>query len=138
MDYFKITLVVFLFVSSFLYAQKGRKNFSAQPDSSKIKLKLEEPVFPNFELRTPKLILPFLLKEISIFPNPNTVLYRSFSQSYSNFEQHDKLASARKNISKFLMLKYNSIPNYDLGKFGKYLGISKKAFAIILGIISLL
>lgn len=50
----------------------------------------------------------------------------------------DDFELSRKKLSKFLKAKYDEIPNYDLGKFGQYLGISKKIFAIILGILSLL
>ena len=138
MNYFKITLVVFLFVTGFLHTQKRKSNFSAQPDLSKIKLKLKGTVLPDNELQHQKIMVPFQLKRNNILLNSNIYLYPGLFQTYNSFKQHDKLASAKNSISEFLILKYNDIPKYDLGKFGVYLGISKKVFAIILGIISLL
>ena len=62
MNYFKITLVVFLFVTGFLHTQERKSNFSAQPDLSKIKLKLKGTVLPDNELQHQKIMVPFQLK----------------------------------------------------------------------------
>ena len=44
----------------------------------------------------------------------------------------------KESLRNSLALEYKKRLKYDLGDFGKYLGISKQIFAIILGIISLL
>lgn len=138
MNLFKITVIVFLFISEILYAQRSKNSFPVLPDSSKIRLKLEGTILPNKEFQHLKIIVPSRKSRNNIFLIPNLDLNSDLTLTLNSFAQKDKLASAKNNISKFLMLKYNSIPNYDLGKFGVYLGISKKVFAIILGIISLL
>ncbi len=135
MNIFKIIIIVFLFTSGLLYSQKDINQNSKKTGKPEIGLKLKGTVLPGSEFKTPKLILPFLFKNNSIFPNPNTFLYQNFPQT---LKRQSDLAFAKNNISKFLLLKYSGIPNYDLGKFGEYLGISKNIFTIILAIISML
>jgi len=50
----------------------------------------------------------------------------------------DKLASFKNSWTRLMELEYKESTKYDLGKVGKYLGISKKVFAIVLAILSLL
>ncbi len=66
----------------------------------------------------------------------NTLQYPELN-SYNKKREGDFEFSKRK-LKEFLKRKYEEIPNYNLGKFGQYLGIGKKIFAVILGILSLL
>ena len=50
----------------------------------------------------------------------------------------DRFNLFKESLYKSLALEYKKRPDYELGEFGKYLGISRSIFAIILGIISLL
>ena len=59
----------------------------------------------------------------------------NFSTDYSLL--NSKLWSFKKNITSYLKLIYEEIPNYDFRVVGEYLGIAKKIFVIILAILSL-
>jgi hypothetical protein len=50
----------------------------------------------------------------------------------------DRFNLFKESLRNSLALEYKKRQKYDLGDFGKYLGISQQIFAIILGIISLL
>ena len=50
----------------------------------------------------------------------------------------DRFNLFKESLLNSLALEYKERQKYDLGDFGRYLGISKQIFAIILGIISLL
>ena len=50
----------------------------------------------------------------------------------------DDLESYKKSVNILMALGYENYTKYDLGELGKYLGISQKLMAIILGILTLL
>ena len=50
----------------------------------------------------------------------------------------DELESYKKSLNILMALGYENYTKYDLGEIGKYLGISQKLMAIILGILTLL
>lgn len=75
-------------------------------------------------------VLNWKLLELEL--SQNLYFNNNYNKKFDDFEY------SKKKLQKFLALKYKEIPNYDLGKFGQYLGIIKKIFAMILGIISLL
>ncbi len=81
---------------------------------------------PDFNLIRNKLTYSILYQR-SFFPllnkSPSTI---------------DRFKLFKESLRNSLVLEYKKRQKYDLGDFGRYLGISKQIFAIILGIISLL
>jgi hypothetical protein len=81
---------------------------------------------PDFNLIRNKLTYSMLYQR-SFFPprnkSPGTI---------------DRFNLFKESLRNTLALEYKKRLKYDLGEFGRYLGISKQIFAIILGIISLL
>ncbi len=69
-----------------------------------------------------------------------SILYqRSLLPSLNNQTNSiDQFDSFKESLYNALALEYKRRQRYDLGEFGKYLGISRNLLAIILGIISLL
>ena len=69
-----------------------------------------------------------------------SILYqRSLLPSLNNQTNSiDQFDSFKESLYNALALEYKKRQRYDLGEFGKYLGISRNLLAIILGIISLL
>jgi hypothetical protein len=81
---------------------------------------------PDFNLIRDKLTSSILYQR-SLFP--------TLHKSPSTINRFDLFKESLRNS---LALEYKKRPNYDLGEFGRYLGISQSIFAIILVIISLL
>ncbi len=91
---------------------------------------------------------PFLQKE-NLLPKENYLLYYNPEIYYELNTQpgtkflsgnlsltNDALYYYKKNLTKLLTIRYAEYNKYDLGVICRYLGLSKKAFAIILAVLS--
>ncbi len=92
---------------------------------------------------------PFLQKE-NLSPEDNFLLYYNPKIYFELNTQmstmllsrnlrltNDPLYYYKKNMTRLLTLRYADYNKYDLGIIGRYLGLSRKAFAIILAILSI-
>jgi len=96
---------------------------------------------PQFFYNNDSKIFTLYKPDFNLLRNKLTysILYqRSFFPPNKSPGIVDRFNSFKESLRESLTLEYKKRQRYDLGEFGKYLGISKQIFAIILGIISLL
>lgn len=132
------------------FAQIKGKIDSTKIDTTKHKINNEKEYFNNSDLfksntflhknnlpKSKSAGLIYLLKNNNlIYSNPYLYFGLIPGESRGNFT--DRFAESKKYLFKLLELGYKDQTKYNLGKFGRYLGISKNVLAIILGIISLI
>ena len=131
MIYWKVlTLVIFLTVTQSI-AQNENSISDAKTDTVKYKTGTDKEYFQhsdsvNYDYQINKDFqkLNFVLPSLNSF---DIIHVRT-----------DKLASFKNSWARLMELEYEESTKYDLGKVGKYLGISQKVFAIVLAVLSLL
>ncbi len=137
---FFIAVIFLLFVPSCFGQTKHKTNFKGKDSTA-------ASTIINFEKQNYE--FPFLQKE-NLLPEDNFLLYYNPKIYFELNTQlsamllsrnlrliNDALYYYKKNMTKLLALRYADYNKYDLGIIGRYLGLSKKAFAIILAILSL-
>ncbi len=134
-----IASLIFLLTAAVCYAQKTQQNFTTKKDSVHDMTKLY-----NDELNNNLNQLMFFNKNFSlIFHNYFTAGASSgLPKSWANLKDikviADPLANVKKNLSGFLSLQFNSLPNYNLGLAGKYITYLKNAAALYIALLSIL
>ncbi len=149
----KNIFVCLIIISTFShtgFAQTKGRTDSMKIDTTKQKIKNKKEYFNNSDLfksndslyknnlQKPKSAGSiYLLKGNNlIYSNPYLNSGLIAGENSVNFT--DRFAESKKYLFKLLELGYKNQIRYNLGKFGRYLGISKNVLAIILGIISLI
>ena len=116
-NYYKIVFVFILLTTPLCYAQEANKKGAAKSDTVQNIFKLQNEILNSY-LRQKK-----YFNESYPLLNPGLDL----SQLQSDFNRPgaylvpDPLADFKKNLNKFLALKYSALPNYDMGVFTKFL-----------------
>ena len=141
MEKLSYILVVFLLFTINCAGQNKHKTDNIRKDSTSV---LSNYKFKNFNQE-----FPFMQKQ-NFLPKDNFLLYYDPRIYYSintqsNFVyfnrdfrlSNDPLYYYKNNLTQLLAIRYADYNKYDIGIIGGYLGMSRKAFAIILAILSI-
>ena len=141
MEKLSYILVVFLLFTINCVGQNKHKKDNIRMDSTSV---LSNNKFKNYNQE-----FPFMQKQ-NLLPKDNFLLYYDPRIYYkintqSNFVyfnrdfrlSNDPLYYYKNNLTQLLAIRYADYNKYDIGIIGGYLGMSRKAFAIILAILSI-
>jgi|GEM_PF-4305597 len=134
-----ITVVSLLF-TLYCFCQDRRDASFIKKDTVKV---TEPPKNINENYLHEFLLRQNLFRRSSFFQYYNPKIYNElkgeagiYLQRHYLLIKEDPLCYYKNYLTKFLSLQYMGFNKYDLGMVGSYLGMSKKAFAIILAILS--
>lgn len=125
---YEIAVIFFIVVES-SYSQSLEQTDTTKTDSVTNEFKSDLENSDSIHLYQPICLLRFHLYK--------NQLTNSYSQKFNEAKFDDEFLYFRDSFLKSLQAAYKDQMKYDLGEFGKYLGVSKKLFAIILAILSL-
>jgi len=127
----KVIILIILLIAVQTFAQKGNDFSDAKTDTVKYKIGIDKEYLQhsdsiNYDYQVNKDFqkLDFVIPKLNSFDKIQI--------------SSDKLASFKNSWARLMELEYQESTKYDLGEVGKYLGISKNVFAIVLAILSLL
>jgi len=127
----KVITIIILIIATQTFAQKGNNISDAKTDTLKHKIGTDKEYLQNsdsinydYQFNKDFQKLDFVIPKLN---SSNKIQISS-----------DKLASFKNSWTRLMELEYKESTKYDLGEVGKYLGISKNVFAIVLAILSLL
>ncbi len=131
---------VFILFTISGFAQKKNEKMFKRRDSTAVQSNNFENHFHEFNY----------LPEESLYPGGNFLMYYNpniynmlrteagLTPLYKNLSlSNDPLYYYKDHLTKLLAIRYADYNKYDLGVISRYLGMSRKAFAIILAILSL-